>query len=487
MKDEKPLVSVIIPVYNSEKYIRETLDSILASDYKNIEIIIVDDGSSDDSLSIIKEYEIKYNNIRCFTQANKGVSAARNKAIENANGTYILPVDSDDLISKDFISEAVSVLINSQTTKVVSPTAMFFGNKSGQWKLPPFSLNLLAHRNILSCCALYRKSDWERVGGYEENVAREDWVFWISVLKDGGEVVCLPKIGHYYRIHKNSKRIKDRSQKKQTIDKINDLYPEFFLRELNGPLRYKRGISKFINTINNIINKRTVFINPQYKETTNLMLRLRERFDKEGKTIYKGRNELKEFNIGAHSFIIKSYKRPNLINQIAYGIFRQSKAERAYLYAEELLKIGVGSPTPVGFFTERKWFLFNKSYFVSLKSECPYTYNDLNNCNLSLSKNSILKAIGKVTAILHNNNFLHKDYSGGNILFDEKGERIEIIDLNRMYKGKIDIENGCKNFERLSATPEMLEIMGREYAINRGFDEIKCLELIKHYNKQTLI
>jgi len=484
MKDKNPLVSVIIPVYNSEKYVKETLDSVLASDYQNIEIILVDDGSSDNSLSIIKEYEEKHHNIRCFAQANKGASAARNNAISKAGGTYILPVDADDLISKGFISEAVQILVNNENVKVVSPTAEFFGDKTGLWKLPPFSLNLLARRNMLSCCALYQKSDWERAGGYNEHVAREDWVFWISVLKDGGDVVRLSNIGHYYRIHANSKRVKDRSQKKQIIDKINDLYPDFFLRELKGPLRYNRSISKLVNTINNIINKRTIFINPQYKEITNLMLRLRERFDKEGIVVYKGRNELKEFNVGEHSFIIKSYKRPNFINQIAYVMFRSSKAERAYEYAEKLLHIGVQTPAPVGFFTERKWFLFNKSYFVSLKSECPYTYNDLNKYEIA-SKDTILKVIGKTTAILHNNGFLHKDYSGGNILFDETGEKIEIIDLNRMHFGKIDMQNGCRNFERLNASCEMLKCMGEEYAINRGFDKEKCLELIERYNKKT--
>ncbi|MGO8078119.1 hypothetical protein AB9F41_37935, partial [Rhizobium leguminosarum] len=77
--------------------------------------------------------------------------------------------------------------------------------------LPEFSLSLLARRNHIDTCALYRRTDFDRIGGYcEEIIAREDWDFWISLLKDGGEVVRLPEVGCYYRVRKQSKRIRDR-------------------------------------------------------------------------------------------------------------------------------------------------------------------------------------------------------------------------------------------------------------------------------------
>src|SRR5690606_20899226 len=86
-----PLVSIIIPVYNTIKYLRECLDSVLLQTYPNIEIVCIDDGSTDNSLLLLKKYASKHSKIKVITQKNAGVVAARNKAIKKAKGTYILP------------------------------------------------------------------------------------------------------------------------------------------------------------------------------------------------------------------------------------------------------------------------------------------------------------------------------------------------------------------------------------------------------------
>lgn len=96
--EQTQLVSVIVPLYNAEKYIEETMESILNQTYKNIEIVIVDDGSKDQSSSIVKNFKKKYpEQIKYILQENQGVSVARNTGIENANGEYISFLDSDDL------------------------------------------------------------------------------------------------------------------------------------------------------------------------------------------------------------------------------------------------------------------------------------------------------------------------------------------------------------------------------------------------------
>lgn len=96
--EQTQLVSVIIPLYNAEKYIEETMESILNQTYKNIEIVVVDDGSKDQSASIVKNIERKYpEQIKYILQKNQGVSVARNTGIENASGEYISFLDSDDL------------------------------------------------------------------------------------------------------------------------------------------------------------------------------------------------------------------------------------------------------------------------------------------------------------------------------------------------------------------------------------------------------
>lgn len=478
-----PIVSVIIPVYNAEPFLKETLDSVLASTYHALEVIIIDDGSTDNSLEIAQEYADNYKNVFFYKQKNRGVSAARNNGISRSNGIFILPVDADDLISKEFIADAVNVLLTNSTIKVVGSNAQLFGNKAGKWRLPEFSLSSLTKRNMISCCSLFRKEDWIRVGGFCEQIEREDWAFWISVLKDGGDFVRLPQVGHFYRIHASSKRKEDRKKKKEIINKLNLLYPDFFLRELNGPLRYNRSWSKVINWIDNFINTKRTYINPSYSQLANFIINLPKEFDKSGSTIYRGRNELKKYDIDNLHLIVKSYKKPHFINRIIYGLFRKSKAERAYINAEKLLQKGIGTPIPIGYITIGNCFLFNKSYFVSLESTCPYLYNDLNKQHFK-RKEDILKAIATTTALLHKNGFLHKDYSGGNILFDDREEniKIEIIDLNRMRFTNVDIQAGCKNFERLVVSPETVEILGAKYAEIRKYNKNDCISLIKKYN-----
>ena len=438
----KPLVSVVIPVYNMEEFLEETLDSVLSSDYPNFEVIVMDDGSKDRSLEIAESYKSRYENVRVYTQANSGVATARNHAISKAGGVYILPVDADNRISKELIHSAVDILESDPEVKVVCPRAEFFGDRSGEWVLPPFSLSLLARKNMMDTCAVYRKSEWERIGGYcAEIVAREDWEFWISMLKDGGKVVKLPEIGLFYRVREQSKRVTDRLLKKHVIDVLNRRHPDFFERELGGPLRYQRSWSRLINWISRIIHPRRVFVGDDFQDLSSFVRVLPVHFENGGTLIYEGRNKLKEFEIHGRKLIVKSYQLPHLINRVVYNSFRASKARRSYQYAQMLRKAGIGSPAPVGFYSTGTWLLFGRSYFVSLKSECPYTYRNLLEETFTGDKEKVLRAIARTTAALHENGFLHKDYSGGNILFREtdKGIEVEIIDLNRMLSWQMNM------------------------------------------------
>ncbi len=245
----EPIVSIIIPVYNTDKYLHETLSSISAIQIPDMEVIIIDDGSTDNSSQIANEYVANSTNARLIVQKNQGVSAARNTGVAQAKGKYILPFDSDDIICENFIDEAVRVLENDEQVKVVTSNAVFFGEESGSWDLPNFSLFALAHRNMLPVCSMYRKADWEKVGGYcTDFPGREDWDFWINILKSGGKVVKLPVVGFKYRMHKNSKRNRTRKKKDEIFSLLNKRHPEFFKEQLNGPLRIHRKFSKPYNT-----------------------------------------------------------------------------------------------------------------------------------------------------------------------------------------------------------------------------------------------
>ena len=479
------LVSVVVPVYNSEKYIVEALDSILASDYANIEVVCVDDGSKDSSLEILKNYASKDNRVRVYSQSNAGACAARNYAISISRGELILPVDSDNKITSTFISRAVNVMISDVDVKVVAPRAMYFGDKTGEWILPQFSLNLLARKNIIDTCAMFRKFDWTRVGGYcNEIKTREDWAFWISILKDGGKVVRLPEIEFFYRVRATSKRATNRHLKFDVIDILNRLHPEFFERELGGPLQHRRTWSKLINSIYRFFHYRKVKISAEYQDLEYWVKSLPVRWNnKEGIVVHNRRNELREMSFNNVDMVVKSFAIPNLVNRFVYGVFRKSKAQRSYEYAEKLNSLGIKSPAPIAFYTERCGLLFSHSYYVSEKSKCRYTFYDVID-NVGLENRELyLQHVGRMTAKMHEAGIYPLDYSGGNILLDVvDGEpQFELVDLNRMAFGKIDMDKGCRGFERLNVEPLALKIMAQEYAKERGFDEAECVELVQKY------
>ena len=125
-------LSVIVPVYNTEKYLKECLDSIINQTFRDIEIICVNDGSTDKSLEILKEYALKDNRIKVITQGNKGQSVARNIGLNNASGKYITFIDSDDYL--DFNTYKI-VLSDIEYVDIVCFGAKVFGNKNTRQKL----------------------------------------------------------------------------------------------------------------------------------------------------------------------------------------------------------------------------------------------------------------------------------------------------------------------------------------------------------------
>ena len=104
----QPLISVIVPVYNVEKYLDNCVMSILDQDYQNIEIILINDGSTDNSLAICHSYVGKDKRVKLFSQKNQGLSAARNLGIQKANGEFVMFVDSDDYVEPSYCSAALS-------------------------------------------------------------------------------------------------------------------------------------------------------------------------------------------------------------------------------------------------------------------------------------------------------------------------------------------------------------------------------------------
>ena len=253
-------VSVIMPVYNMKDYVRESVDSVLASTYKDLELILVDDGSTDGSSELCDEIaKDDMERIKIFHIDNHGVSYARNYGIERAKGQYILPVDSDDLIDKTYIEKAVKKIEENDNIGIVYCKAKKFGKLNQVWDLPEFSLQEILHGNIIFVTALFRKSDWGTVGGFSEELVYgiEDYDFWLSILELGRDVYQIPEILFYYRIRNNSRNTKFSQEegelqlqtikliiqrhKKLYVDNI-DILVDLYLTERNKVLIIKKKL-----------------------------------------------------------------------------------------------------------------------------------------------------------------------------------------------------------------------------------------------------
>ena len=204
-----PKVSVIIPCYNQEDYLEDALNSLIG-EYNDFEVIIVNDGSTNPGAdtkicSVITKFpqlSIKYIN-----QKNQGVCAARNNAIREARGEYILPLDVDDMIENTYLKEAVEILNNNKEIGIVNCRVEFFGEKSGEWELPKATIFNMLIQNRLFCSSFYRKADWEMVGGYNPEMKEgcEDWNFWLSLMEKGSRVFRINKFYFKYRQLPNSR------------------------------------------------------------------------------------------------------------------------------------------------------------------------------------------------------------------------------------------------------------------------------------------
>lgn len=433
-----PLVSVIMPAYNAAEYITEALNSVVASEYQPIEVIVMDDGSKDNTLAIAQKLAQKHNNITVLSQPNQGASAARNNAIRHSHGTYILPVDADNIIDPLYILEAVKVLEQQPNVKVVSCRADFFGDKTGEWKFPPFSKQLLARKNMIDTCAMYRRSDYDQTTGYMEHcIAREDWDFWLSIFEHGGDFVRLPDIRLHYRVRAGSKRITDRQLKRQVVDAVNERHPAFMQQYLGGPLHYHRSWSRFLNFFRS--DKQVGDFN---------------RWNS-GEVIDARRNVLRL----TEGVVVKQFRTPSLWRGIIYGFFVKSKAQRSYEYALRLKDL---TPAPIAYREIRICGILRESWYACRQSECKHTFIELIENPGFPNREQILRAIGRFTARLHQQGVWHPDYSQGNILFNDDASHIEIIDLNRIRWKKHPIHQyPFKRLERIG--PEGLKCLLEGY------------------------
>ena len=262
-----PKISIIIPVYNTAKYIAECLDSVLNQTFTDWEAICIDDGSTDNSLEILKEYANKDKRIKILTQKNQGVVVARNNGIKQATAELIYPLDSDDIIDKYTLEKSYNAII-SKKGDIITCIAVMFGEKNGELKLPEPTKRNMVKYNCLVNSALFRKKDFIACGGYSEDCkkALEDYDLWLNlVFNHNKKIYRIPEILFFYRIKNvnESRNLQYIESHDKMTRKIYKKYPKIQLYKLmNDTLPFFKKFLRFFFRIQN--NKIKIFKIPVY-------------------------------------------------------------------------------------------------------------------------------------------------------------------------------------------------------------------------------
>lgn len=245
----RPLVSVIIPVYNTHEYLSKCLNSVVNQTLKDIEIILVDDGSTDDSLEILTKYQIEDPRIAVLTQENKGASSARNRGLDIARGEYIAFVDSDDTIDTDAYE------ISYRQAKAANADILIFAEKKLSVKEGTFynPLEILKSASYIPVWnKLYKREFLNECGAkfYEEAKCFNDDCFNVVIIPRAKVIKCISNKFYTYRRHREGSIQTSRGPKEKAEGAL--IYANYVKNNLQKNkynLNYKLWVDQRINKL----------------------------------------------------------------------------------------------------------------------------------------------------------------------------------------------------------------------------------------------
>lgn len=277
----RSLISVIIPTFNNASYITQAINSILNQSYKNFEIIVVDDGSTDDTVEVCKQFT-HLPNFFYTHQKNSGVSSARNNGVALAHGEYISFLDADDYWSEYKLEKQMDIMESGPAVIVLTGITRFCVTEQDQVEFfnettPPVFVNAEEYRKDLLrltsmhmahfTTALLRKDSFICVGGYNDKLyASEDWDLWIR-LSEHFEFRNIAESLYFYRKHKNSSSSKTR---------LNDIYrsQELILKQSNIRLPVRKAFIESCH-ISKMLEFSFIYLNHHlYEELESMLISL---------------------------------------------------------------------------------------------------------------------------------------------------------------------------------------------------------------------
>lgn len=201
----EPAVAVIIPCHDYARFLPDAVESAVAQSHPALEIVVVDDGSRDETAALAARLAARYTEreIRVVRQENRGLAAARNAGIAAARAPLLLPLDADDALHPHAASRLAALFQADPGLSVAYPFGREVGDGSALMTTGEALLAVERRTNVLYYASMFTRTAWEAAGGYNPNMVHgyEDWDFWLGLLERGARFARLPEVGFYYRKH----------------------------------------------------------------------------------------------------------------------------------------------------------------------------------------------------------------------------------------------------------------------------------------------
>lgn len=199
-------VSIIVPSYNHAKYVRTLIESIYRQTHKNFELLVLDDGSKDNSPEVLKKLQSEFG-FELILKSNEGLCKTLNRGVDWATGEFVVIIASDDYMPDTRLEEQVQFFQQHPSVDVVGGASILM-NESGEAfskKIPRIQGNVafedeIRSNRVLAPTVMVRRSIYERFGKYRDDLPFEDFYMWLNILKNGGKIYNTDKFWAYYRI-----------------------------------------------------------------------------------------------------------------------------------------------------------------------------------------------------------------------------------------------------------------------------------------------
>lgn len=220
---KQPEISIITACYNHGTYIGEMLESVMDQTFRNFEVIIVNDGSTDNTAEILNN--ISYDNVKIVHTENNGPASARNKAIRNASAPIIMNLDADDRIAPELLEKAYAIFKSNPGVGILYTDVEFFGARSGKFITQEYSLEAMLLDNRIVSNAFFQKADWLATEGYSDELkyGLEDWDFWLQIIELGREVVKIEEPLVFYRSYPDPSTYRSGKRKSNRMKQLESL------------------------------------------------------------------------------------------------------------------------------------------------------------------------------------------------------------------------------------------------------------------------